>query len=125
MRGVAFAFQQFPKEARGRPAIAPRLHEDVDDVAVLVHRPPEVLPLSLDGHEQLVQIPRVAHSPASAPQPPRVVEPERLTPLPNRLVGDGDAALGQQVFCIAKAKTETMIEPDGVADDFGRERYPW
>jgi len=33
----------------------------------------------------------------------------------------GDASLGQQVFDIAKAQTETVIKPDSVADDFGRE----
>ena len=60
------SFQQFAEEARGRPTIAPRLHQDVDDVAVLVHCPPEILPLPPDGHEELVRIPRVAH-PASPP----------------------------------------------------------
>ena len=88
------------KEARGRPAIAPRLDQNVDDVAVLVHGPPQILPLPLDGHEEFVQVPRVAQATSPAPQPPRVVEPERLTPVPNRLVGHRDTALGQQVLGI-------------------------
>ena len=46
-RGMPFAFQQCSKELDGRPAVAPRLDEDVDDVAVLVHRPPQILPLPL------------------------------------------------------------------------------
>ena len=83
------------------------------------HRPPERLPLSLDGHKQRVQIPRVAQSLASAPQPPSRVEPEVLTPPPNRLGGHRDAALGQQVLGIAEAETKTMAVPDGVADDLG------
>jgi hypothetical protein len=59
-------------------------------------------------------------APAAA-QPPRIFEPERQTPVPNGLVGDGDAALGQQVFCIANTQAEAVVEPDGVTDDLGRE----
>ena len=50
--------------------------------------------------------------------PPSVVEPERQTPRPDRLVGDHDPALSQQVLHITKAETETMVEPDGVTDNF-------
>ena len=51
------AFQQLPEEPCGRPPIAPRLHENVEDVAVLVHGTPQILLLPLDLHEELVQIP--------------------------------------------------------------------
>ena len=57
---------------------------EVDRLHGILQRAPP--PVSLDGHEQLVQIPGVAHSPASMPQSPSAVEPERLTSLPNRLV---------------------------------------
>ena len=42
-------------------------------------------------------------------------------PPPDRFVGHRDAALGQEIFDIAKAHSEAVIQPDGVADDFGRE----
>jgi hypothetical protein len=114
----ALSFQQLPEKTGGRPPIAPRLDKDVDDIAVLVHGTPQILLPPLDLHEHFVQIPGVAHA---APQPPRVVEPERQTPVPNSLVGDGDAALGQQVFGIAKTQADAVVEPDGVTDDLGRE----
>jgi hypothetical protein len=51
LRHAALPFQQFPKETRGRTAIAPRLDEDVDHVTVLVDGPPEILTAALDIHE--------------------------------------------------------------------------
>ena len=42
-------------------------------------------------------------------------------PLPNRLVGDRHASLREEIFGIAEAEAEPMVEPDRVADDVGRE----
>ena len=83
-------------------------------------RSPEILLPSLDVHEQLVQIPRVANPGASAPERPRIRWIEGLTPLSDRLVGDGDAALGEQILSISKAQAEAMVESDRVADNLGR-----
>ena len=74
--------------------VAPRLYQDVEHVAVLVHRSPEILLPTLDVHEQLVEMPGVAHPTPPAPERPRVDWTERATPLPNRLVGDRDGSLG-------------------------------
>ena len=120
-RYPALVFQQLPKEARGGLPVASRLHEDVDHVAVLVHGAPQILPSALDRHEQLVQIPGVAHPPASAPQPPRVVGSEGLAPLPDRLVGDGDPAFGEKILDISKAEPKAVVQPDRVTDDLGGE----
>ena len=46
---------------------------------------------------------------------------EFVAPEANGLVADGHAPLGQQVFNITMTKVESVIEPDGVLDDFGRE----
>ena len=40
-------------------------------------------------------------------------------PQPNRLVGDCHASLREEIFDIAKAHTEAVRQPDGVADDLG------
>ena len=42
-------------------------------------------------------------------------------PLSDRLVGHGDAALGEEVLDLTEAQAETVVEPDRVADDLGRE----
>ena len=67
-RCAALSFQQFPEETFGLLLIAPGLHEDVDHVAVLVDRPPEILLAPLDGHEQFVQVPGVIYPTASSPK---------------------------------------------------------
>ena len=58
-RLTALPFQQLAEKARGRTPIAPGLDQDVDDVAVLVNGAPEVLPPTLDVHEQFVQVPGI------------------------------------------------------------------
>ena len=100
------------------PPIAPRLHENVEDVAVLVHGTPQILLLPLDLHEELVQIPGVALAAPAAAQPPCVVEPERPAPQPDRLIRHGDTPFGKEIFDISETQAETVVEPDGVTDDF-------
>ena len=39
------------------------------------------------------------------------------TPEADRLSGNSDASLGQQVFDIAVTQIEAIVEPDGVGDD--------
>ena len=87
----ALSIQQLMKEARGRPAIALRLNQDVDHIAVLVDRPPEIVLPALHRDEQFVQIPDVAHAPPPLPEPPGVGGAEGLTPVSDGLVRDPDA----------------------------------
>lgn len=46
------------------------LHEDVQDLAVLVHGPPQVLPLTMDLDEDLIEMPLI---PGLRPAPPQAV----------------------------------------------------
>ena len=87
----------------------------------MTEAPPQILLATLDRDEQLVEMPGVSHLTASAPQPPRVDRTEPLAPLPNRLVGDRHASLREEIFSIAEAEAESMVEPDRVADDVGWE----
>ena len=122
-RDTTLPFQQLPEESDGRPPIAPRLDEDVDDVAVLVHGPPQILlpPVELD--EELVQMPRVAHAAPAASQPASVVEPERPTPLPNRLIRHGDPAFGEEIFDISETQAEPVSRPGELHPQPLVERY--
>ena len=47
-----------------------------------------------------------------------------VDPAADRLVGDRDAALRQQIFDVAKAQGEPEIEPDRLLDDLRREPVP-
>jgi hypothetical protein len=105
-------------------AIPTRLQQDVDDLAVLVDGSPEVLPLAADRDEQFVEMPGVADNPGATSEASGVGRAEDLAPAPDRLVRDGDAALGEEVFDVAEAQGESVVEPDGMADDGGREAVP-
>lgn len=104
---TALSFQQLPKEAFRRMAITPGLHEDVDHIAVVIDRAPEVLLAPSNGNEQLVKVPRVAEASLPTPQLARIGRPERAAPLANRFVGDDDARLGDEIFGVAEAETKS------------------
>ena len=116
-RLTALPLQQRPEEALGCMPIAPGLDEDVDHVAVLVNGTPEILPLALDVHEEFVQVPGVAQASLPSPERPGVRRTECPTPLPNGLVGHGDAPLCQEIFGVSETQTKAVVKPDGVADD--------
>ena len=118
-RLTLLALQQLAKKACGSPAVAPRLDEDVDDVAILIDGTPEIVAPSLDGDEDLVQVPDIAQPALSTLEPASVCRTEREAPQPDRFVGHRDAPLGQEIFDIAKAHTKAVIQPDGMADDLG------
>ena len=120
-RDITLAFEKLPKEPHRGATISARLHEDIEHVAILIHRSPEVLPAAVERHEEFVEMPRVTLLPAPVPQRASVDRAERQAPLTDRLVGDGDAPLGQQAFDVPEAERESVIQPHRVADDLRRE----
>jgi DNA-binding transcriptional LysR family regulator len=70
VRDAAAPLERFAKEPHGGLAVAAGLEQDVDDIAVLVDGPPEALTLTANGHEEFVQMPRVANGPGPMPEPP-------------------------------------------------------
>jgi hypothetical protein len=96
------------------------LDEDVDHIPILVDSPPEIVPLALDVHEELVQVPDVSLTTSPTPQVLCVVESELLTPLTYGLMGDDDSPFCQELLNISEAQTESMVQPHRVTDDLGR-----
>src|SRR5215470_17957213 len=70
--------------------------------------------------EDLVQMPFIARLRAPPSQPIRVVLPKLPTPFADRFVGYRDAAFEQELFHVAVAESEAIVEPDPVADDLAR-----
>ena len=120
VRDTAAPLEQLAKEPRGGVAIPAGLEQDVDDLAILVDGSPEILTPAANGHEEFVQMPRVADRPGPLPEPPRVGEAKGLAPVPDGFVRDGDAAVREEVFDVAEAQGEAVVEPDGVAEDGNR-----
>ena len=79
---------------------------------------PELCNNAVNRHEHLVEEPRISESTLSSPQVLGIVEPELRTPSANRFVGHGDFSFGEYILYVSEADTESVVEPDCVADDF-------
>ena len=121
---LALTPQQSSKESPRRTPVPAGLDEEVNEVTVLVHCTPEILTLTVDRDEDFVQKPRIAESALAAPQLSGVVGAELSAPLPNGFVRHDDAPFGQQILDIPEAQAVSVVEPDGVADDFRRKAMP-
>ena len=89
-------------------------------MAILIDRPPPVMPLARDRQEHLIQRPRIPGLGAAVPSRIGIVLAKFPAPLPDRLVGDDDSPGEHQLFDIAVAGAEPEGEPDAVTDDLGR-----
>ena len=96
-------------------------NQNIQDVAVLVHRPSGRAALPADRDEDLIHMSDIAQPAMPTAQVPSKGGTEFATLQSDRLVGHGDAALCEKVFDIPEAEGEPMIEPHSVTDDLGWE----
>jgi hypothetical protein len=113
--------QQSSKESFRGALITARLNQGVDHVAVLIHGTPEILLLAVYSNEDFVQVPIITKAALTPLQFSGIVRNELLTPQSNRFVRDDDSPFGEKILEISEAQAETMVNPDGIADDFWRE----
>jgi hypothetical protein len=113
--------QQPSKESFRGALITVRLHQDIDHVAILIHGTPEILLLAVDSYEDFVQMPSITQAALTPRQLSGIVRTEVLTPESNRLIRHDDSTFGEKILDIPEAQAETMVSPDGIADDFWRE----
>ena len=114
-------FEELPKELLGRCFVAAALHQDIEHIPVLIHRPPEIVPFAVDREEDFVQMPFVTRAGAPPPQLISIRLAKLAAPLADGFVRHRDTAGKQQLFDIAITEAKTAIEPNGVADDLDRE----
>jgi hypothetical protein len=117
---VLQALEQLAKEFLRRLLVPPALHQDVEHVALLIHGPPEIVTLSGDGQKRLIQMPFVARTGAPTPELIGLGLAKLATPFPDGLIRHDDATGKQQLFDIPVAEAEPIVEPDAMANDFGR-----
>ena len=67
-RHIPQALEQLAEEPFGGLGVSPRLHQHVQDVAVLVDRAPQVMGDPVDLHEQLIKVPLVTRARATSAQ---------------------------------------------------------
>ena len=90
----------------------------------MVNSAPEVIGLTFDPHENLVQMPLPLRQDS---HPRRPLAPdlggeyraETVPPVPDRFVADIDSALVQQILDVSQRKWKPDIQHDRQADDLG------
>jgi hypothetical protein len=109
--------QQLAEEFLGRFLVALALHKNVEDISLLVHGPPEIVPFATDGQKHLIEVPLVARSRAPTAQQIGIGLPKFPAPIPHRLVRQDDAALRHELFDVPVTEAETKVQPDAMTDD--------
>src|SRR5215475_4726822 len=92
-RHILQALQQLAEKLLRRLFVAAALHQNIQDIIVLIHRPPQIMAFAMDRKKNLIQMPLVSRPRATASQPIGVVLSKLPTPLTDGFVGHGDAAL--------------------------------
>lgn len=95
------------------------LNENVEDVSILVYRPPQPVGDPSDPHVHFIQMSPRTPSGFSVTQ---FLSQERSkskfdVPLPQGLVADHAPALMEEFLHVTLTEREPMVEPQGVADD--------
>jgi hypothetical protein len=118
---VLTALEELAEELLGGPFVPSPLHQNVELHAVLIHGPPQIVPLLINRDEDLIQVPLITRLGTPAAQVIRVLLAKLAAPFTNGFVRDDDATDEQELFHVAMAQREAEIQPDGVADDLPRE----
>jgi hypothetical protein len=121
-RHIPQALEQFTEEPLGCFGVSPRLHQHVQDVAVLVDCTPQVTGDAVDLHEDLIKVPLVAEAGAAPAQLVGVGLPELGTPAPDRLITHHDTTYKHQLLDLTKAQREPKVQPHAMVDDLDRGR---
>jgi hypothetical protein len=96
------------------------LHEDVDDLSLLIDCSPQILIAAIDLQVNLIQMPGIANRASALFQALRILGTKLLALCPNRLVAHRDTALRHHFLNIAKAQTVPKVQPNTAADNLNR-----
>jgi len=77
--------------------------------------------LAMDGEKHLIQIPLVPGLRVAGVQCIGIPLTKLQTPLANRFVGQFDASLGHDLFDVAVAQREAIVQPDTMTNNLRRE----
>jgi len=85
-RDVPTGFEQLPKKPLGGCFVAATLYQNIEDMAILIHRPPEVVPLPMNREKDLIEMPFVPQPGTMAPELIGILLAELQAPLSDRLI---------------------------------------
>jgi hypothetical protein len=120
-RHVRQPLEPLAEESLRVPLIPLPLHENIQDIAVLIHGPPQVGPFATDAQKDLVQVPLITGSRAPPTELMGMGLPECPAPIPHRFIGQDHPALGHELFDVPIAEAKAIVEPHTMTDDLCRE----
>jgi len=94
---------------------------NIQDVAILIDGPPEVVPCPIDGEEDFIEMPLVTGSGTPAPEVIGILLPKLAAPLADGFVGHHNPTCKEQLFDVAVTQAEAEVQPDTMADNLRRE----
>ncbi len=109
------------EEPPGDGQVARQRKQDVDDLAILIDCPVEIIPLTGDLDVGLVDEPPVARSVAAGPGGLDELGGKPLYPSVDGDVIHGDAALGQQFLAVPVGQAVPQVPANRYRDDLRRE----
>ena len=106
--------------------VSARLDQNVEHVAVLVDRAPQVPLCAVDLDEHLIEVPFITRPRTTTAQLARVLLPEPLAPGPDRLIGHVDTTFKKhQLLHVAQELNGNRSWANAMADDLGRKPEPF
>jgi hypothetical protein len=120
-RLISQPMQEALEQTLGGCAVPPILHQNVEYDPVLVHRAPQNSAARRGRGRTPRQDARYRRGCGRLRGSLLAKSATELqAPMPDALIGHHDAAFGQDQLDVAQAETEHVIQPDSMADDFGR-----
>jgi hypothetical protein len=101
---VTQPFQQLAEELLGRLLVSAALHENIEDVAILIDGPPQLVPYSIDGEKHLIEVPLIAWPGTSTPQLIGVLLTQLAAPPADRFIRDANPTCEHELFEITVGK---------------------
>ena len=103
-----------------RPLLPPSLHEHIQEMAVLIDRPPQVVTFAMDAQKDLSHVPLITGSGAPPPELMSLGLPEFPAPIPHGFVSQHAPALRHQRFDVPVAQAEADVQPHTMAHNLCR-----
>jgi hypothetical protein len=74
--------------------VSPPLYQDIEDMAIVIDGPPQIMAFATDDQTHLVQVPLVARSGTPPPELVGIGLPKLPAPIPHRFISEDDATCG-------------------------------
>jgi hypothetical protein len=114
---------RFKLKSRSTSFCAPQafLHQDIQHLAFLIYRAPEIDLFAIDLEEHFVEVPSITTAAAVTTKAACVLGTKLQRPEPNRFVRHFDAAFQHHFLHVAKTQAKAKVQPRAMSDDFGGE----